>query len=98
MVKRMSAKEHGHAPSVPGPGPSGGEAPATSHTQDGFGGRLGALVTASFDVMYRMNPDWSVMRLLNFGDTSTPNPHWLDDYIHQEDQADFMARVGEAIR
>ena len=64
--------------------------------------RLRALMTASSDVVYRMNPDWSEMRQLfgrNFiSDTEKPNRNWLPEYIHPDDQARVKAAINEAIR
>jgi PAS domain S-box-containing protein len=64
--------------------------------------RFRALVTASSDVLYRMNADWSEMHHLqgrNFiEDTSTPNRRWLEKYIHPEDQPRVRAAIQEAIR
>jgi len=63
---------------------------------------LRALVTASADVMYRMNPDWSEMHQLSGGkfitDTVTTNSAWLQDYIHPDDRAQVMLVIKEAIR
>lgn len=65
-------------------------------------GRFRALVTASSDVVYRMNPDWSEMRQLrgkNFlADTEAPNRNWLQEYIHPDDQARVTEAIKEAIR
>jgi PAS domain S-box-containing protein len=59
--------------------------------------QMRALLTASSEVLYRMSPDWTVMRELAGGgflaDTTSPNQAWLSNYIHPEDQ-DF---VGQAI-
>jgi len=64
--------------------------------------RFRVLVTASSDVVYRMNADWSEMRQLrgrNFiKDTEKPTHHWLQDYIHPDDQSRVKAVVAEAIR
>jgi len=63
---------------------------------------LRAFVTASSDVMYRMNPDWSEMRQLdgrNFiADTKEPKGTWLQEYIHPDDQPQVMTVINEAIR
>jgi chemotaxis family two-component system sensor kinase Cph1 len=64
--------------------------------------RFRALVTASSEVVYRMCPDWSEMRQLhgkNFiADTEEPNPNWLQEYIHPDDQSHVMQVINEAIR
>lgn len=64
--------------------------------------RFRALVTASAEVIYFMNPDWSEMRLLygkNFiADTKESNPNWLQEYIHPDDQPHVMEVINEAIR
>ena len=64
--------------------------------------RYRALVTASSDIVYRMNPDWSEMRQLHgkdfIADTAEANRNWLNIYIHPDDQAHVMAAIDEAIR
>jgi PAS domain S-box-containing protein len=64
--------------------------------------RFRALVTASWDAVYRMNPDWSEMRQLRghdfIADTDTPSGTWLERYIHPDDQARVVAAIREAIR
>jgi PAS domain S-box-containing protein len=64
--------------------------------------RFRALVQASSDVMYRMNPEWSEMGKLYgrdpFLNTVTPSRTWLQDYILPEDQPRVMAAINEAIR
>ena len=64
--------------------------------------RFRALVTASTDVVYRMSPDWSVMRQLhgqNFiVDTAEPSNNWLQEYIHPDDQPRVLSVIDEAIR
>jgi two-component system sensor histidine kinase VicK len=59
--------------------------------------RFRALVTATSDVIYRMNPDWSIMRQLSGGgflsDTGEPIDNWIEKYIYSED----LERVREAI-
>ena len=63
---------------------------------------LRALVNATSDVLYRMNPDWSEMRQLTgrrfLADTEGPSPDWLKKYIPPNDQARVMAALHEAIR
>jgi PAS domain S-box-containing protein len=57
-----------------------------------------ALVSATSDVVFRMNADWTELRALRGGgfisDTDTPSRDWLKRYIHPEDRA----RVVDAIR
>ena len=64
--------------------------------------RFRALVTATSDVVYRVNSDWSEMRQLRgqdfIADTETPSSTWLQKYIHPDDQSHVMAVVNEAIR
>jgi signal transduction histidine kinase/ActR/RegA family two-component response regulator len=64
--------------------------------------RLRALTSATADVVYRMSPDWSVMRELDgggfLGNTDDPRPSWLDDYIPPEDQAMVYRAIADAIR
>jgi PAS domain S-box-containing protein len=63
--------------------------------------RFRALLTASSDAVYSMNPDWSEMHFLRgrefIADTDAPNQHWLQKYIHPEDQAHVMAVANQAI-
>ena len=64
--------------------------------------RFRALVTASSDVVYRMNPDWSEMGQLdgrNFvTSTQAPSRTWFTDNIHPDDQPHLRAVIDEAIR
>ncbi len=54
-------------------------------------------VTASSDVVYRMSPDWSEMRLLTgrdfITDTLMPSCTWLQKYIHPDDQPPVLAAI-----
>jgi len=63
--------------------------------------RFRALVTASSDVVYRMNPDWSEMRALDgrgfIADTGKPREDWLNEYIHPEDQPLVLKTIREAV-
>jgi len=63
--------------------------------------RYRAFVTASSDVVYRMNPDWSEMRYLRgkdfIADTESPSQSWLQKYIHPDDQTRVMWAIREAI-
>lgn len=64
--------------------------------------RFRILVSASSEVLYRMSPDWSEIRQLHsrgfLANTEMPNPKWLQEYIHPEDQAHVTAVINEAIR
>jgi PAS domain S-box-containing protein len=64
--------------------------------------RFRAQVTASSDVVYRMNPDWSEMRQLRgrdfIADTETPSRTWIQEYIHPDDQPRVLAAIDKAIR
>ena len=61
-----------------------------------------ALVSASSDVVYRMNADWTEMRQLQgrefIPDTHESNHSWLEKYIHPDDQGRVMAAIQEAVR
>ena len=63
--------------------------------------RLRALVTATSDVVYRMNADWTVMRQLRGADfvRDTPDPSvtWLERYIPQDERARVTAAIQQAI-
>lgn len=64
--------------------------------------RFRGILTASFDAVYWMNPDWREMRQLNgkgfLSDTETPSSSWLQEYILPEDQPHVTAKINEAIR
>jgi PAS domain S-box-containing protein len=64
--------------------------------------RFRALVTASSDVVYRMNSDWSEMHHLDgrgfIADTGKPRKDWLDEYIHPDDQLVVLRTIREAVR
>jgi len=64
--------------------------------------RFRALSTASSDVIYQMNPDWSEMRRLygrNFiSDMDNPSRTWLQEYIHPDDRSAVKTAINEAIR
>lgn len=61
-----------------------------------------AFVTASSDVVYRMNADWTEMRRLEgkafIADTVDPNRSWLEIYIHPDDRQRVLSAIHEAIR
>ena len=64
--------------------------------------RAAAFVRASSEALYSMSPDWREMRELTgsgfLAPTTKPNPDWLNDYIHPDDQATVTAAIAEAIR
>jgi PAS domain S-box-containing protein len=64
--------------------------------------RFQALISASWDVVYRMSPDWTQMRALDgrgfIADTPSPSASWLDEYIHPDDQPRVLAAIRAAIR
>ena len=61
-----------------------------------------ALVSASSDVVYRMNADWTELRHLQgrefIADTHEPNRSWLEKYIPLEDQPRILEVIQAAIR
>ena len=63
--------------------------------------RFRAFVTATYDIVYRMSPDWSEMRALNgkdfIVDTDDPSVTWLQRYIHPDDQDVVLAAISDAI-
>ena len=63
--------------------------------------RFRALVTASSDVVFRMNRDWTEMRQLVgrefIADTQEPSRNWLTTYLRTQDQPRMLAAIGEAI-
>jgi signal transduction histidine kinase len=64
--------------------------------------RFRALVNASSDVAYHMNPDWSEMRQLDgrgfIADTGKPRKDWLNEYIDVADQPLVLKSIREALR
>ncbi|NBB72733.1 MAG: PAS domain S-box protein [Bacteroidetes bacterium] len=64
--------------------------------------RFRDLVNTSANVIYRMNPDWSVLHELDgqgfIADTKQPTEAWMDMYIHPDDQPKVEAAIEEAIR
>jgi len=64
--------------------------------------RFRALTSATVDVVYRMNADWTEMRALDgrglLKDANNLGPFWLDEYILPEDQAQMHAAIAEAMR
>ena len=63
--------------------------------------RFRTLISASSNVLYRMNADWSEMYELQGGDfiadTSEPIPDWMQKYIHPDDQARVLEAIEVAI-
>jgi|GEM_PF-2555138 len=63
--------------------------------------RFRTLFTASSEVLYRMSPDWSEIIQLNgrgfLVDTENPNPNWLQEYIHPDDQQQVISAIKKAI-
>ncbi len=63
--------------------------------------RWRALVSASSEIMFSMNPDWTEMRQLagvGLSDMCGPNRAWLDEHIHPDDQTRIAAAMEEAMR
>ena len=64
-------------------------------------GRLRAFMTATSDVLYRMNRDWSEMRALDghgfLSSTPTPTRSWLDQYILADDQAFVLEAIAQSV-
>ncbi len=64
--------------------------------------RLEAMSRASFDLTYRMSPDWSQMRQLEgrgfLRDTSDPSQVWVDDYIPEDERTRVHEAIARAIR
>ena len=63
--------------------------------------RLRALINASSYVVYRMSPDWKVMRQLDgkgfIADTGDPTNDWMAEYIPSEEQPRVLRAIQEAI-
>ena len=63
--------------------------------------RFRAFVTATADVVYRMNSDWSEMRQLGgrdfIADTTDASRSWMDKYIHPDDQPTVRTAIRRAI-
>lgn len=64
--------------------------------------RFRALVNASSDVVYRMSPDWKEMRQLEgrgfLNDTGSPDPLWIEKYIHPKEQQRVKEAIEKAIK
>jgi CheY-like chemotaxis protein len=63
--------------------------------------RFRALINASWDVVYRMNADWSEMRALDgrgfIADTQDPSTSWLERYIPVEDRPQVSEAIARAV-
>jgi two-component sensor histidine kinase len=60
--------------------------------------RFRALVNATSDVVYRMSPDWTEMRLLQGGGfLGEPGDDWIDTYLLAEDAPRVKTAIAEAI-
>lgn len=64
--------------------------------------RFRALVNATSDVVYRMNPDWREMQQLDgrglLSDRQGPSIAWLDAHLFPEDQPQVQTAIAAAIR
>jgi two-component sensor histidine kinase len=64
--------------------------------------QFAALVSASSDVLFRMNADWSEMRQLNstgfLAENAEPNTTWLAQYIPTDAQPAVRAAIDDAVR
>ncbi|HVS98080.1 MAG TPA: ATP-binding protein [Puia sp.] len=64
--------------------------------------RLRALTTATNDVLYRMNADWTSMIRLDgrdfLNDTGEPVTDWMEKYIFPGDREMVLSAVGHAVR
>jgi len=60
------------------------------------------LISASAQVLYRMNPDWSEMRKFHGGafiaDTEKSNRNWLNEHIHPDDQKRALEVIHKAVK
>ncbi|WP_440134384.1 PAS domain-containing protein [Chitinophaga sancti] len=61
-----------------------------------------ALVRATSTLVYRMSPDWIVMRQLEgkgfLEDAGNPIPNWIEHYIPEEQHESVWAKIREAIQ
>ena len=64
--------------------------------------RFRALVTASSDMVYRMDRDWNEMRELDgrgfIADAGRPRKDWLNEYIHPDDQPLVLKTIRQVIQ
>ena len=60
-----------------------------------------ALIEATSDVIYSMNPDWTEMYELKgkgfVVDIENPDQSWIDKYVYSEDQQDVLDKIQHAI-
>jgi signal transduction histidine kinase/ActR/RegA family two-component response regulator len=72
------------------------------HAQTDDADRFRALITATSDVVYRMSPDWSQVRLLagrEFVAQATDSGRvWMERDVHPDDRALMQSAIDEAIR
>jgi two-component sensor histidine kinase/PAS domain-containing protein len=63
--------------------------------------RLRALITATSNIVFSMNPDWSVMQPLDgrgiVASAAEPMKDWIEVYLPEEDRAGFRAVLDAAI-
>jgi PAS domain S-box-containing protein len=64
--------------------------------------RFRALVNASSDVVYCMNPDWTIMYNMENGsgflsDTREPIFNWIDKHIHPDDREEVKKLIAKSI-
>ncbi|PWB22394.1 PAS domain-containing protein [Flavobacterium sp. HTF] len=63
--------------------------------------RFRALVNASSDVVYCMNPDWTIMYNMDgrgfLSDTREPIFNWLDKHIHPDDREKVENQIAKSI-
>jgi signal transduction histidine kinase/ActR/RegA family two-component response regulator len=63
--------------------------------------RFRTLISASSNMLYRMNADWSEMYELQGGnliaEAAEPKRDWMESYIHPDDQPRVLAAIREAI-
>ncbi|MDD2863061.1 MAG: PAS domain-containing protein, partial [Acidiphilium sp.] len=64
--------------------------------------QLRAFVSATSDVVYHMNPDWTEMRRLDgsgvLAEALAPRQSWLETYVFPEDQTDVASKILDAVR
>jgi PAS domain S-box-containing protein len=63
--------------------------------------RFRALTNATSEVIYRMSPDWTEMRLLDgrssLPDSENPGVYWRNEYIFPEDEATIQSEIDRAV-